>query len=49
MSVVDHSHGWLGRGREGVVVGRHARQSQDGLIACRVMPEHFPCARREHS
>ena len=40
MSVV----GWMGAGMD-VVVGRHAGQSQGGLVACREMPEHFPSAR----
>ena len=30
MSVVSHSYGGLGGGRDGVVVGKHARQSQEG-------------------
>ena len=28
-----------------VVAGRHARQSQEGLVAYREMTEHFPIAR----
>ena len=46
MSVVSHSYGWLGGGRDGVADGRHAKQSQEGLIAYREIPEHFPSTRR---
>ena len=28
-----------------VVDGMHAGQSQDGLVACREMPEYFPSVR----
>ena len=48
MSVVSHSYGWLGWGRDGVAVGGHGRQSQQGLIACLEMPEHFQGARMGH-
>ena len=30
----------VGSGME-LVVGRHAGQSQEGLVVCREMPEHF--------
>ena len=33
-----------GAGME-VVVGRHAGQSQEGLVACRETPEHIPSVR----
>ena len=48
MSVVSHSYGGLGERRNGVAVGKHARQRQEGLMACREMPEHFQGARRGH-
>ena len=38
MSVVSHIYGGLGGGRDGVAVGEHAKQSQEGLISCREMP-----------
>ena len=40
MSVVSHSHG-------GLAAGKHAGQSQEGLIACREMSEHFRSAKRD--
>ena len=43
--VVCHSYGWFGGGRDGVAVGKYARQGQEGLIACREMPEHFLSAK----
>ena len=33
MSVDSQSYGTLGGGRDGVADGKHARQSQEGLIA----------------
>ena len=39
--------GWVWAGME-VMVGRHAGQSQDGLVACQEMPEHFPSVRLRH-
>ena len=36
--------GWVGSGIE-VVECMHAGQSHGRLVACREMPEHFPCAR----
>ena len=48
MSVVSHSYGGLGGEGMEVTVGRHARQSQERLIACREKTEHFLCARRGH-
>ena len=35
---------WVGVRME-VVVGVHAEQKQEGLVACWEMPEHFPSAR----
>ena len=35
--------GWVGSGL-GVVVGRHAGQIQEGLLACAEMLEHFTSA-----
>ena len=31
-----------------IVVDKHAGQSQQGLVACREIPEHFPSARLIH-
>ena len=42
MGVVSHGHGGLGGGRDGGG-GCHAKTSW--LVACLVMPEHFPSAR----
>ena len=46
MGVGGHRYGGLGGGRGRVAVGRHVKQSQEGLIACQMMPEHFPSSRR---
>ena len=37
--------GWVGAEME-VVDGAYAGQSQDGLVICREIPEHFPSVRR---
>ena len=43
--VVSHSYGVLGGAGVEVMVGRHAGQIQEGLVACRKMPERIPSAR----
>ena len=48
MNVDSHRHSGLGGSRMEVVVGRHARQRQEGLVACLEMPEHFPSTRCKH-
>ena len=45
MVVVGHSYGGLGGAGMELVVAKHARESQEGLVACREMPEHFQSAR----
>ena len=42
MDVVSRSNGGLGVVKMEVVVGKQAGQNQEGLVACREMPEHFP-------
>ena len=32
----------------GMLVDKHTRQSQEGLVVCREMLEHFPSARSRH-
>ena len=46
MFVVSHGFGWLGEAGMEVVDGMHAVQSQEGMVACQEMSEHFPCVRR---
>ena len=48
MCVVSHGYGGFGGGRDGVAVGRHAGQSQEALVGCRKMPEHFQNVRWRH-
>ena len=48
IGVLSRSYVGVGRGRDGVAAGRHAVQSQEGLVTCRRMPEHFPSARWRH-
>ena len=48
MRVGSHSYGGLGGGMDGVAGGKYARQSQEGLVACWEMPEHFQSVMRGH-
>ena len=41
MGLVSHSCGGLDDGRIEVVVGMYGGQSQEGLVMCREMQEHF--------
>ena len=38
VGIVSHSYGGFGRAEMQVMVDMHARQNQDGLLACREMP-----------
>ena len=46
LGVVSHGYGGLVRAWMEVVDGEHAGQSQEEYVACRVIPEHIPSARR---
>ena len=43
IGVFSHSFGWVEAGIE-EMVGMHAGQSQEWLVACGEMLVHFPCA-----
>ena len=48
INVVSHSHGGLDGRKDWEAVGKHVRQSQEGLIACRELLEYISSARRGH-
>ena len=41
MGVFNQNYGGLGWGMDGVVVGRHAVQSQEVMVGCQEIPEHL--------
>ena len=45
MCVVGHGNGWMDGAEMKVMIGKHAVQIQEALVACREMPEHLPSVR----